>query len=174
MPAVLKLLSTPRAPPRRARPASPRLAAARRRPPPPNYSRTGGAAGEGEQEQRHAMAAPAATAAAHTEESLRRLSAAPGNRVLAWAEPGERRADALSAEQVEALIGRLQGEVVDTVASRPGMNELMLRMELGGRRVGPPAPENYTWADFAAYYPTFWGKITSASATRSALSAPRR
>jgi hypothetical protein len=112
------------------------------------------------------MAAPAATAAAHTEESLRRLSAAPGNRVLAWAEPGERRADALSAEQVEALIGRLQGEVVDTVASRPGMNELMLRMELGGRRVGPPAPENYTWADFAAYYPTFWGKITSASATR--------
>lgn len=107
------------------------------------------------------------TATAHTASDLERISAAPGNRVLAWAEPGERRSDAFTAEQLEVLVRRLQGKVVEAVRARPGTNELMLRMDLGAQPVGDPAPgPDYTWAAFAAHYPTFWGKITSASSTR--------
>jgi hypothetical protein len=106
-------------------------------------------------------------AAAHSARDLERISAQPGNRVLTWAEPGERRRDAFTAEQLEVLVPRLQARVVDTVRARPGTNELMLRMELGTQPVGDPAPSAaYTWADFAAHYPTFWSKITSASSTR--------
>ena len=108
----------------------------------------------------------AGAAAAHTTRDLERLSAQPENKVLRWAEPGERRRDAFSAEVLCVLVDRLKERVVTVVRGRPGTNELMLRMELGAERVGEPAPESYTWADFAAFYPTFWSKITSASSTR--------
>jgi len=134
-------------------------------------------------------AAASPTTAAHTFSDLERISATPGNRVLTWAEPGERRGDALSAAEVEAMVRKLQRLVVDTVRARPGMNELMLRLEISSMRVDEGTPSvakefegtpsvakeftassgaspYSTWADFAAYYPTFWSKITSASSTR--------
>jgi hypothetical protein len=96
---------------------------------------------------------------------LQRLASRPENRVMQWQEPGEARPGAFSARQLSGVIEALKTAVIDAVRSRPGQNELMVRWRLGRRQV-PGAPEGYTWAQFAEHYPTFWGRLTSASSTR--------
>jgi hypothetical protein len=109
-----------------------------------------------------------------TREQAQRLAASrPDSSVLAWSGDGERREDALSAETLAEVIEALKAAVVREVAARPGLNELMLRWQLSRQpvpteRIAKPGalPEGYTWGTFAQQYPTFWGKLTSASTAR--------
>jgi hypothetical protein len=105
------------------------------------------------------------TTAAVTGSDLARIASRPENRVLQWAQPGDRREGAFSAVQLETLLDHLKGAVVATAAAHPSPNELVVRWQLSRQQV-PGAPEGYTWGAFAEHYPTFWGRLTSAAATR--------
>jgi hypothetical protein len=110
-----------------------------------------------------------------TAEQAQQLAARqPGSRVLTWADAGGQTSmpgGALSASALAAVIEALKAAVVREVAARPGVNELMLRWRLSRQEVGEVGaaglPSPYTWAMFAQQYPTFWGKLTSASTTRA-------
>jgi hypothetical protein len=100
-------------------------------------------------------------------ESLSRIASQPGNRVLQWAEPGEKRSDAFPTRVLVDVIGALKQAVVQTVLASPGTNEFMLRLTLSRKPVGVRGvPASYTWGTFAEHYPTFWSKLTSAASTR--------
>lgn len=112
-----------------------------------------------------AGAVGSSTTAAVTGSDLARIASRPENRVLQWAQPGDRREGAFTAVQLEALLDHLKGAVVATAAAHPSPNELVVRWQLSRQQV-PGAPEGYTWGAFAEHYPTFWGRLTSAAATR--------
>lgn len=110
---------------------------------------------------------------------LNRIAAQPGNRVLQWAEPGDRRESAFSAAGLLEVVEALKRAVVKTVAETPGTNEFMLRFKLGAKPVAVSGsgsgsssfpslslPDGYTWGHFAEHYPTFWSKLTAAASTR--------
>ena len=97
------------------------------------------------------------------DEDLSRLSEDPRNKVLRWAEPGERRADALSAEAILDKVERLKREVVRIKREKPHLNQLLLRYELLRDGAGGAMRE---WGPFAEQYPFFWAKITSSASTR--------
>jgi hypothetical protein len=105
------------------------------------------------------------SAAAVTGSELARIASRPENRVLQWAQPGDRREGAFAAVQLEALLEHLKGAVISTAAAHPSPNELVVRWHLSRQQV-PGAPEGYTWGAFAEHYPTFWSRLTSAAATR--------
>lgn len=90
---------------------------------------------------------------------LSKLSQDPRNKVLRWTEPGERRADALTADQIQAKMERLKREVVRIKTERPHVNQLLLRYEL----LRNAADE---WGPFAENYPLIWSKVTSSASTR--------
>lgn len=96
---------------------------------------------------------------------LRQLAARPENRVMQWGEASQAREGAFTAAQLSGMLDALARAVVEVAASRPGQNELMVRWELSRRQV-PGAEAGYTWGAFAEHYPTFWGRLTSAAATR--------
>jgi len=96
---------------------------------------------------------------------LERIAADPANRVMQWGGAGPSRQGAFTAVQLATILEALKRAIVDTASARPGQNELMVRWQLSRQRV-PGAPEGYTWGVFAEHYPTFWGRLTSASATR--------
>lgn len=99
-------------------------------------------------------------------EKLEKLSEDPQNKVLRWAQPGDRRQDALGAEQILSLMNALANRVVSFKKSRPDANEFMVRYELSQEAPEIAVSTIPRWSVFAEHYPTFWGKITSASSTR--------
>lgn len=102
---------------------------------------------------------------ATSREELERLAARPENRVLQWAQPGDRRDGAFTALQLERMLDALKSAVVSTASALPSANELMVRWRLSRQQV-PGAPAGYTWGAFAEHYPTFWARLTSAASTR--------
>jgi hypothetical protein len=96
---------------------------------------------------------------------LERLAARPENRVMRWGSSGAAREEAFTAEQLSGILESLKRAVVEAACSRSGQNELMVRWQLSRQRV-PGVAGSYTWGAFAEHYPTFWGRLTSASATR--------
>jgi hypothetical protein len=94
-----------------------------------------------------------------SDRELDRLSEDPRNKVLRWAEPGERRADALSADAILAKVEKLKREVVRIKSEKPHLNQFLLRYELLRDGTGE-------WAPFAEHYPFFWAKVTSSASTR--------
>jgi len=103
-------------------------------------------------------------------DSLDKLSLDPRNKVLRWAQPGDKRQDALGAPALLSLINALTHRVIDYKRSRPDANEFMLRYHLSQERPSSSASDSShgisTWGEFAQFYPTFWGKLTSAATTR--------
>lgn len=129
-----------------------------------------------QQQQQAGSAAPASVRHMTREQAEALARAQPGSRVYGWsegAEAGPARADAFGTVRLGEILEALKRAVVDRIAARPGLNELMLRWELsreavpGGGAGGDAGAGAYTWGDFAQHYPTFWAKLTSASTTRS-------
>lgn len=94
-----------------------------------------------------------------SDHELERLSQDPHNKVLRWSEPGERRADALSAEEILSKVEKLKREVVRLKREKPHLNQFLLRYELLRDGTGE-------WAPFAEHYPLFWAKVTSSASKR--------
>jgi hypothetical protein len=96
---------------------------------------------------------------------LERIASNPENRVLRWGSAGAARTEAFTASQLVGVLESLKRAVVAAASSRSGQNELMVRWQLSRQQV-PGAPAGYSWGNFAEHYPTFWSRLTSASATR--------